>query len=846
MPFTDVFGGTVIYPSQTTYLSLTLTTDVTLNWPTEQQIGGPDIVADIIDVSAAAPHAITMPDATLASTGFASLFVNVGAATVTVKNAGGGTLLTVASGEAWEIYLRDNSTSNGTWGIFQYGAGTSTTNAAALAGAGLKAITTTLNEKITVSQKSTDYVVLNADRAVALEWTGGTGTFTLPDPSTVGSDWFVLVRNSGTGNLSVTPAAGTINGNATLLFTTGNSAIVISDGANYFTVGFGQTLNSVFDFISINVAGSGDYVLSGAELNRISYKFTGLLTGTRNIVVPTLIQQYWVDNETTGAFSFYVKTATQSPGVLVPQGRRTILYCDGTNVIEAETLIVSTPVGVTDGGTGLTTIAQGDLIYGSAANVFSPLTKNSSATRYLSNTGASNNPAWAQVNLANGVTGNLNLTTNVTGTLPTTNGGTGLAAYNQGDLIFSSAANTLLQLAKDANATRYLSNTGASNNPAWAQVNLANGVTGNLSLTTNVTGTLPVTNGGTGIATVAQGDLLYGSASNTISALSKDTNATRYLSNTGGSNNPAWNQVNLANGITGNLPVGNLNSGTSADATTFWRGDGSWATPPGSATSTSFTLSGASLGINVFTLLGSPGGVVTITFTVATGSIIYAPSASDYALDFRGFAAGSTINLVNNGYVLAVGGRGGQGASGQYPGSGVTLNKAFAGKPGGTAIKGPGAAITFNVTNANGFIWGGGGGGGGGGVGIDNTGAAGSADGGGGGAGSGGAFGGIAGDTFDFGGGALAATAGGDSTTGPSGTFGAGGSGASIGTASSAGGGAGGDWGAIGTAGSAASAKPLNVAAGGAGAAGNAIDNNGAAVNFVSGSGSPHVKGAVV
>lgn len=65
-------------------------------------------------------------------------------------------------------------------------------------------------------------------------------------------------------------------------------------------------------------------------------------------------------------------------------------------------------------------------------------------------------------------------------------------------------------------------------------------------------------NGALNLPAVVQGDSWYGSAAGTISALAKNTTATRYLANTGTSNNPQWDQVNLGNGVTGSLAIASL------------------------------------------------------------------------------------------------------------------------------------------------------------------------------------------------------------------------------------------------------------------------------------------------
>jgi hypothetical protein len=197
-------------------------------------------------------------------------------------------------------------------------------------------------------------------------------------------------------------------------------------------------------------------------------------------------------------------------------------------------------------------------------------------------------------------------------TTPTTAGGTGLTSYTAGDMLYYASGTTLTKLGI---GTAYQ------------------------ALQVNAGGTAPSWQPSAASVMTAQGDLLYASAANTLARLAKSTTATRYLANTGTSNNPAWSQIDLSNGVTGVLPVANGGTNAStASITAFNNITGYTASGATGTTSTSLVFS-TSPSVTTPTLVGDA--------TLSTGNLIQGTAAKGINFTANTPAAGMTSQLLN-------------------------------------------------------------------------------------------------------------------------------------------------------------------------------------------------------
>ena len=125
------------------------------------------------------------------------------------------------------------------------------------------------------------------------------------------------------------------------------------------------------------------------------------------------------------------------------------------------------------------------------------------------------------------------------------------------------------------------------------------------------------------------GDIIYASGANTPARLAKSTTSTQYLANTGTSNVPAWNEVALATGGSGTLPVANGGTGATSltdKAVLISQDSGTDTVGAVALTSSGQVIIGGSSGPAAATVTAGSN----ITITNGDGSISIAAAAGGY------------------------------------------------------------------------------------------------------------------------------------------------------------------------------------------------------------------------
>lgn len=353
MSYNSPFTGNVIQPTDVSYRAVTLSANTQLEWPINGNATD-DYAARIMQVTATtAGLSLYMPPANQSSVGNDALIRNVGANTFTVKDyAGTNTIISVAAGESKYVYITANPTVTGTWGNIAFGTGTSSADAATLAGYGLVASGSTLNQSHPALTLVNAGTFATTNRAQTSVWDGGAGTYTLPSAVTLGNNWFTLFKNSGTGSMVIS-AADNIDGQSTKTFAPNESAFIVSTGTTYLTVGYGVS-NQFFYTSLVKAVTTGSYTLTSSEATNTIQNYTGTLTGNVTVVYPPVVNLYVIKNSTTaGGFTLTVGTGSGT-SVVIPSGQQVTLACDGTNFFNANTTQAGsvTTLSLADGNVG--------------------------------------------------------------------------------------------------------------------------------------------------------------------------------------------------------------------------------------------------------------------------------------------------------------------------------------------------------------------------------------------------------------------------------------------------------------------------------------------------------------
>lgn len=340
--YTSPFTGDIVQPTDVSYYALAFSTDQTLAWPAFIAEGANVVAAArIMDCTpSTAGLTITLPYGNQASVGTDILFRNLGAVSFTVEDSAGGQAVVIGAGEARYFYLANNSTEAGVYRNFAYGTGTSSADAASLVGNGLINLGGLLETSTEIVQTSSNITFTESDRALGYVWTGGLGTATLPSAASISTGWYVMLRNGGTGSLTVSaPATKTINGNSTQILYPTDSAIITYDvtSQNFFTIGLSRQTTVSYTAATYDVdsiVGNTLDLTSFAPSIQTYEAFSGTRTQTLAVTLPAITQIYVISNITgqSGyAITFEVSGSLSAP-TSFSNGTTAIILTNGTEI----------------------------------------------------------------------------------------------------------------------------------------------------------------------------------------------------------------------------------------------------------------------------------------------------------------------------------------------------------------------------------------------------------------------------------------------------------------------------------------------------------------------------------
>ena len=365
--------------------------------------------------------------------------------------------------------------------------------------------------------------------------------------------------------------------------TSTNNGTVTSVGVSGGTTGLTTSGGPITNSGTITLGGTLGIANGGTGQTTANAALNALLpsqTGNNGRVLAS--------NGTNASWAALSNGTVTSVGV---SGGTTGLTTSGGPITGSGTITLGGTLGIANGGTGLTSVIIGNILYGSGTNTLAALTAGAAGT-VLTSAGAAA-PTWGKVALSSiadigqlsvlgrstgsvgpvaainaGIDdsilrrsssvvgfGSINLASSVavgSSVLSASNGGTGQSTYAIGDMLYSGSSNTLTKLTGNITTTKqFLSQTGtgsASAAPSWSTVTKSDvglNLVENTALSTWVgssnittlgtisTGTWNATNisiakGGTGLSTTpTNGQLLIGNGTNyTLATLTQGTGMT--------------------------------------------------------------------------------------------------------------------------------------------------------------------------------------------------------------------------------------------------------------------------------------------------------------------------------